>query len=161
MENDVWNQKRAQWRGAELEPYSGNASWSDYRTSCNQLVLSRLNRNLLFITGRPSAQVEKSGQRDTNHTLLEARLVAGSKLTSDMSQPAASYNEGVSFPERHTRNRRTVTPQKQVGTPSLKAAWILVGARCLRKTQLLFGLQGHTATLRNSSQGPSTELQIW
>lgn len=37
-------------------------------------------------------------QCHTNHTLLEARLVAGSKLTRDMSHPPASYKEGVSFP---------------------------------------------------------------
>lgn len=42
---------------------------------------------------------------NTNHTLLEARLVAGSKLTKDMSHPPASYNEGVSFPgEKQTAN---------------------------------------------------------
>lgn len=37
---------------------------------------------------------------DTNHTLLEARLVAGSKFTKERSHPAASYKEGVSFPAR-------------------------------------------------------------
>lgn len=43
--------------------------------------------------------LHKSGDHsDTNHMLLEARLVAGSKLTSDISHPPASYKEGVSFP---------------------------------------------------------------
>lgn len=37
-------------------------------------------------------------QFDTNHMLLEARLVAGSKLTRDISHPPTSYKEGVSFP---------------------------------------------------------------
>lgn len=39
-------------------------------------------------------------ETDTNHMLLEARLVAGSKLTRDKSHPLASYKEGVSFPEK-------------------------------------------------------------
>lgn len=41
----------------------------------------------------------------TNHMLLEARLVAGSKLTRDMSHPPASYKEGVSFPGETEKRR--------------------------------------------------------
>ncbi len=45
-------------------------------------------------------------QFDTYHTLLEARLVAGSKLTRDMSHPPTSYKEGVSFPGKNKQQER-------------------------------------------------------
>lgn len=45
--------------------------------------------------------------------LLEARLVAGSKLTSDISHPPASYKEGVSFPGgTQQKERDAVSPWK-------------------------------------------------
>lgn len=50
-------------------------------------------------------------QFDTNHTLLEARLVILSKLPRPMSHPRTSYREGVSVPgKRNTQNKR----EKQV-----------------------------------------------
>ena len=44
--------------------------------------------------------------------LLEARLVAGSKLTRDMSQPAASYREGVNFPGRQAGTHSKVASRQ-------------------------------------------------
>lgn len=60
-----------------------------------------------FLIWHPTKQIRRSvPQFDTNHTLLEARLVAGSKLTRDMSHPPTSYKEGVSFPGRKTKQSK-------------------------------------------------------
>lgn len=45
-------------------------------------------------------------QFDTNHTLLEARLVTLSKLPRPMSHPRTSYREGVSVPGKRTHKTR-------------------------------------------------------
>lgn len=41
----------------------------------------------------------------TYHTLFDARLVAGSKLTKDMSHPPTSYKEGVIFPIKYNKKK--------------------------------------------------------
>lgn len=56
-------------------------------------------------------------QFDTNHTLLEARLVTLSKLPRPMSHPRTSYREGVSVPgknKQHTKQEGETSQSMEV-----------------------------------------------